>query len=105
MKKIITPFILLIALPGLLLAQNADRKFALGLWGGLTQYNGDLGQGFYNNKGQDNYMHIGLSASWFVNPHFDFSMNTTIGTIGYREDTLKNFDADQFQWNAHMRVS
>ena len=105
MKKILTPLILLIALPGLLLAQNADRKFALGLWGGLTQYNGDLGQGFYNNRTQKDHVHIGLSASWYVNPHFDFSMNTTVGTIGYHDNAYKNFKADQFQWNAHMRVS
>lgn len=105
MKKILTSLLLLITLPGTLLSQNADRKFALGLWGGLTQYNGDLGQGFYNSKGQDNYMHIGLSASWYVSSHFDFSINSTIGSIGYREDAIKNFDADQFQGNAHMRVS
>ena len=105
MKRIIPVLFLLMALPSLVMSQNADRKFALGLWGGITQYNGDLGQGFYNSKGQDTYTHIGLSASWFITSHFDFSMNTTIGTIGYRENQLKNFDADQFQWNAHMRVS
>lgn len=105
MKRIITSLFLLLAMPGFLKAQNADQKFALGLWGGITQYNGDLGQGFYNSKGQDNYMHIGLTASWFVASHFDFSMNSTMGTIGYREDAIRNFDADQFQWNAHMRVS
>lgn len=105
MKRIITLTIALITFSHVMFAQNADRKFALGLWGGLTQYNGDLGQGFYNSKGQDTYTHIGLSASWFVSSHFDFSINSTIGTIGYREDAIKNFNADQFQWNAHMRVS
>lgn len=104
MKYLIRICLLVTFLPAFLKAQTAERPFALGLWGGSTQYNGDLGQGFYSSSGQDAHLHIGLSAAWFVTNHFDFAMNTTIGSIGYREDRLNNFEANQFQWNAHMRA-
>lgn len=104
MKYLIRICLLVTFLPAFLKAQTAERPFALGLWGGSTQYNGDLGQGFYSSSGQDAHLHIGLSAAWFVTNHFDFAMNTTIGSIGYREDQLNNFEANQFQWNAHMRA-
>lgn len=104
MKYLIRICLLVTFLPAFLKAQTAERPFALGLWGGSTQYNGDLGQGFYSSSGQDAHLHIGLSAAWFVTNHFDFAMNTTIGSIGYREDQLNNFEANQFQWNAQMRA-
>ncbi len=104
MKATLLRLIIALVLPHFLYAQTAERPFAIGLWGGLTQYNGDLGQGFYNSKDQDAQMHIGLTTAWFINSHFDFSMNATLGTYGYRENALKNFEADQLQWNAHVRA-
>ncbi len=105
MKRFLIQLLFATLLPLSLYSQTAERPFAIGLWGGLTQYNGDLGQGFYNSKDQDAQMHIGLTTSWFINSHFDFSMNATLGTYGYRENALKNFEADQLQWNAHVRAS
>ena len=87
-----------------LFAQTEDRPFALGIWGGSTQYNGDIGQGFYKSSGQGAHIHAGLTAGWFINQHFDFSMNATYGTQGFKENELKKFDANQIQWNAHMRA-
>ena len=105
MKRIFITLLLAALLPVLTYSQNAERPFALGLWGGTTQYNGDLGQGFYNSKGQDTHLHIGLSAAWYIANHFDFAMNATVGSFGYYENQVNNFDADMFQWNMHMRVS
>ncbi len=103
MKRILLAALLLFSVASVN-AQTEDRPFAFGLWGGSTQYNGDLGQGFYAENGQDPHLHIGLTAAWYINQHFDFSMNATLGTIGYREDQVNNFEGDQFQWNAHMRA-
>lgn len=103
MKRILIAALLLLC-SAAVFAQTEDRPFALGLWGGSTQYNGDLGQGFYANSGQDAHIHIGLTAAWYINQHFDFSMNATAGTIGFRENNIKNFEGDQLQWNAHMRA-
>lgn len=104
MKRLFFHLLITLFLPLALFAQTAERPFAIGLWGGITQYNGDLGQGFYKSKNQDTRMHIGLTTAWLINQHFDFSMNATIGTLGYRENELKNFEADQLQWNAHVRA-
>ncbi|MBL7923139.1 MAG: OmpA family protein [Bacteroidia bacterium] len=105
MKRLFKVLLPAILLPLMALSQTAQKPFALGLWGGLTQYNGDLGQGFYNSQGQDAHMHVGLTTAWYVASHFDFAMNATVGSFGYREDQLNNFEADQLQWNGHMRVS
>lgn len=105
MKRLKNLLLLFLFFPVILVAQTEERPFALGIWGGSTQYNGDLGNGFYGSSGQDAHLHFGLSAAWYIAPHFDFAMNFTGGTIGYREDQLNNFEADQLQWNSHMRVS
>ncbi len=105
MKRPLLSLTIALLLPHFLLSQTAGRPFAIGLWGGLTQYNGDLGQGFYNSKGQDAQLHIGLTTSWFISSHFDFSMNATLGTLGYYENQVKNFEADHLQWNSHIRAS
>lgn len=92
---------LLLPLPGM--AQNANRPFAVGLWGGLTNYSGDLGAGFYL-RGTDIKPHGGLSVAWYVNEHLDFAMQTTLGGLGYEKNEFEKFNATQLQWNSHVRA-
>ena len=66
------------------LAQTSDKRFAIGFHGGLAQYNGDLGQGFYSTK-QAAYGFSSVSLSWFLSRHFDFSFFVTRGEIGHVE--------------------
>lgn len=103
MKRLLLAALLLITSASLF-AQTEDRPFALGLWGGSTQYNGDLGQGFYGSSGSGAHIHAGISAGWYINPHFDFSMNATYGTMGFKENDSNKFEANHLQWNAHMRA-
>lgn len=93
-----------ILFPGILTAQNADSPIAAGFWGGLTQYNGDLGQGFYKLKPNSNFMHVGGFASFYIQPRIDFSANMTIGKWGYEENSFNKFSATQFQMNGHLRI-
>ena len=88
MKKIV----LLCA--GLLIAcitksQTEDRKWNIGLHGGITQYNGDRGQGFYN-EGQAAYGFASVSVSRYLGKHFDVSLFLTRGEIGNVEPTSPN---------------
>lgn len=95
-------FVLYFFIPQWGKAQIATRPFAIGIWGGLTEYNGDLGNGFYNGE-QDIKLHGGLSLAWYVTDHFDFAMNTTIGGMGFEENEFRKFEATQLQWNGHIR--
>lgn len=105
MKPLNASLLLFLLAPLLLCAQTEERPFALGLWGGSTQYNGDLGVGFYHSSGVGAQLHAGISAAWYIAPHFDFSMNFTAGKQGYEADSLNRFEANQYQWNSHVRVS
>ena len=89
MKKLLLTFLTIWLSCFALNAQTQERPFALGLWGGLTQYNGDLGNGFYDMS-QTQFGHVGLNAAWYVNPHFDFVINGTYGNIGYTENKFKS---------------
>lgn len=85
-------------------AQTKDSRFALGLWGGLTQYNGDLGIGFYNSD-QASYGHFGLAAGYYITPHWDIAGNLTFGSIGYVENATSKFRGNQTQFNTHFRFN
>jgi outer membrane protein OmpA-like peptidoglycan-associated protein len=84
-------------------AQTVERANSIGLLGGISQYNGDLGQGFYGSD-QATYAHIGISYSRYITSKADFSTNATFGSLGYIESANKRFRAEQIQWNAHVRL-
>ncbi len=62
--------------------QTTDKKWNFGLHGGLMQYNGDLGDGFYNID-QAAYGFAGISVSRYLSKHFDASLFFTRGEFGY----------------------
>jgi len=69
-------------------AQTEDKKWNVGLHGGIEQYNGDLGRGFYEyNSGDPVYGFGGLSISRYIGNHFDLNLMFTKGEIGFRNDT------------------
>lgn len=63
------------------ISQTEDRKWNVGLHGGFTQYNGDRGQGFYN-EGQATYGFASVSVSRYLAKHFDVSLFLTRGEVG-----------------------
>lgn len=83
MKKIIlmcASFLMVIASN----AQTEDRKWNIGIHGGLTQYNGDRGQEFYSVT-QASYGFASVSISRYLGKHFDASLFLTRGEVGNYE--------------------
>lgn len=84
-------------------SQTAKRPQAIGGFIGLTQYNGDLGQGFFG-KGKASHAHIGFNFSHYITSNVDFITNLSFGSVGYRENLGKGFKANQLAWNAEVRL-
>ncbi len=84
-----------------LYAQNKNAVNSIGIIAGLTQYNGDMGQGFYHGTTK---AFGGLGYSRYINGHFDFVFNATIGRWGYEEEKKRKFDTRMMQANIHFRV-
>ncbi|HOZ87633.1 MAG TPA: hypothetical protein PL029_07745, partial [Bacteroidia bacterium] len=63
-------------------SQTDEKKWNFGLHGGLMQYSGDLGQGFYKTD-QAAYGFAGVSFSRYLGRHFDASLFFTRGEFGY----------------------
>lgn len=63
-------------------SQTEEKKWNVGLYGGLIQYSGDRGQGFYQTD-QAAYGFAGASVSRFLTNHLDLSLFFTRGEVGY----------------------
>ena len=67
-------------------AQTQDKKWSIGLHGGATQYQGDLGKGFYKGN-QALYGFGGISLSRYITKHLDANLLFTKGELGHKGDT------------------
>ncbi|MDI1255465.1 MAG: OmpA family protein [Flavobacterium sp.] len=97
MKKILT-LCICIAYTLTSNAQTADKKWNIGVHGGLTQYNGDLGRSFYKTDATM-YGFGGLSVSRYLGKLMDANLLLTKGTIGYHKDAVgfkSDFNAVSF---------
>jgi hypothetical protein len=67
---------------GVINSQSYEHKWNVGLHGGFTQYNGDLGDGFYRfNKAF--YGHGGISVNRYLSRRWDATLLATKGAAGY----------------------
>lgn len=81
-----------IALTFIINAQTIDKKWNIGLHGGISQYNGDLGNDFY--KSNMRYGLGGISVSRYISSHFDLNLLVTKGTVGFNKiGGLGNFNS------------
>jgi len=80
MKKLLVVFTCLV-LTLIVNGQTIDKKWNVGLHGGISQYNGDLGNAFYTSD--LSYGLGGISVSRYIGRNFDFNMLVTKGTVGY----------------------
>ncbi len=81
MKKLL--FIsLCLAFTSLMYAQTIDKKWNVGLHGGINQYSGDLGNGFYKTD-MPFFANGGFSITRYLAGHFDLNLFATKGAIGY----------------------
>lgn len=67
-------------------AQTEDKKWSIGLHGGASQYQGDLGKGFYKGN-QALYGFGGISLSRYITKHLDANLLFTKGELGHKGDT------------------
>jgi OmpA-OmpF porin, OOP family len=88
MKKVILSTIIGASILGssLLHAQTEDKKWNLGAFIGKSEYNGDLGNGFFNFK-KASYNFGALSVSRYLTKGFDLSLYGSYGEHGF----YKNF--------------
>ena len=74
-------------------AQTEEKKWNIGLHGGVTQYNGDLGRDWYET-GNTMYGFGGISVSRYLGKLFDANLLISKGTIGYNNGTTAGFKSD-----------
>lgn len=101
MRKLLLTM-LAVASTFLLNAQTEDKKWNIGVFGGSTMYNGDLGNGFYNPD-QAFYGNGGLSLSRYISNRFDVNLQGAYGQVGYVESATSNFRAQLLQGNLNLR--
>lgn len=73
-------------------AQTQDKRWSVGVHGGITQFNSDLGRDWYKT---DNtfYAFGGVSVSRYLSKLFDANLLLSKGTIGFN-DGISNFKSD-----------
>ncbi|MCC6371861.1 MAG: OmpA family protein [Bacteroidia bacterium] len=81
MKKIILLFTALLFVSAVR-SQTEERKWNVGLHGGLVQYNGDRGTSFYKTD-QAAYAFAGISVSRYLGKHADLSLFFSRGELGF----------------------
>jgi outer membrane protein OmpA-like peptidoglycan-associated protein len=81
MKKLLL-LCICVALTLITNAQTEDKKWNIGLHGGISQYNGDLGKDFYRTH-MALYGVGGVSVSRFIGNYFDLNLFVTKGTVGF----------------------
>jgi len=85
-------------------AQTEDQKWGLGINGGIQQYDGDFGAGFYNFE-QSVSGFGGISISRYLTAHFDLELNATYGSTAYHENDINNFEYNLFQYNINAKYN
>lgn len=90
MKKVILMCALCVAVLNTF-AQTDEKKWNIGFHGGLIQYRGDRGSGFWTTN-QAAYGFGSISVSRYLSRHFDASLFFTRGEVGYvdRSQVTKN---------------
>ena len=73
--------------------QTQDKKWNIGLHGGITQYNGDLGRDWYETN-NTMYGFGGISVSRYLGKLFDANLLLSKGTIGFNDGTTSSFKSD-----------
>lgn len=84
-------------------AQTADRKFSVGLNGGMIQYHGDLGRDWYQTD-KTSYGFGGISISYYLSKYFDLNAMYSRGTLGYDSSSITGFKSDFSAANVNLRI-
>lgn len=74
-------------------AQTDDKKWNVGLHGGIIQYHGDLGHDYYETN-NSNYGFAGISVSKYLGKYLDANLFFARGTLGYHNGETQDFRSD-----------
>ncbi len=85
-------------------AQTEDKKWNIGLHGGVIQYHGDLGHDFYKSN-NTMYGLGGLSISRYLGRYLDANLLLTRGTLGYQSGTPTGFKSDFSSASFNLRFN
>lgn len=75
-------------------AQSSERKWNLGIMGGLSTYAGDLGNGILDFRTRDFQQNLlgGIEVSRYLSSSFDLTLMSTYGSWGYYNTTAPDID-------------
>lgn len=104
MKKIGVFFVALVLMLSISIAQTADKKWNIGIHGGLANYSGELGNGFLNLN-QALYGFGGLSVSRYLSSNFDLSTDIIYGEVGFVEKEISRFRGNFLHFNINARYN
>ncbi len=85
-------------------AQTEDKKWNIGLHGGLIQYNGDRGRDWYKTD-KTMYGFGGISVSAYLNSHLDVTALLSRGTLGYDSGKINGFKSDFSAASLNLRFN
>lgn len=84
-----------------LLAQSKFYRGAIGMQGGIMQYNGELGNDFFRLKTVNPFS--GLSYSHYASTLCDVRAGVAFGSWGYTHPTFNSFDVDVINVNLDVK--
>lgn len=93
MKKLLLLIGICVASVSITNAQTQDKKWNIGLNGGVSQYRGELGNEFYKFH-KPVYGLGGISISTYISSHFDASLLITKGRVGIDRNDSVQFSRD-----------
>ncbi|MEO8234157.1 MAG: thrombospondin type 3 repeat-containing protein [Flavobacterium sp.] len=85
-------------------AQTEEKKWNIGLHGGVMQYHGDLGHDYYKTN-STMYALGGLSISRYLGRYLDANILLTRGTLGYQSGTPTGFKSDFSSASFNLRFN
>ena len=84
-------------------AQTEDKKWNVGLNGGIIQYHGDLGRDWYKTD-KTMYGFGGISVSRYLWKYLDLNANYSRGTLGY-DSSVTGFKSDFSAVSLNLKLS
>jgi outer membrane protein OmpA-like peptidoglycan-associated protein len=92
---IITVFLIFAGIS--IMAQTAEKPWAVGLNFGKNEFVGKIGDASFFKSGQNFYLDLGFFAQTYAYRDLDFSFNINYGKIGYKLNDIEVFNGNVYQ--------
>lgn len=86
-------------------AQSHDKRWNIGLLGGISVYAGDLGNSITNFTSDvfNQNLNVGANLSFYLTPSFDIALNSSMGSFGYYENGNTIFKGYMLHGNLNVK--